>query len=81
MIQNDAIISILVTQKILNLSLTLMMQFDRIISKSYHSFMKCKGKNENVMMKRKMQGQKRKMQERHKRLLLGSLRASRAINN
>ena len=39
-----------------------MIQFDRIISKSYHSFMKCKGKNENVMMKRKMQGQKRKMQ-------------------
>ena len=32
MIQNDAIVSILVTQKILNLSQTLMPQFDAIIS-------------------------------------------------
>ena len=32
MIQNDAIVSILVTQKILNLSQTLMPQFDTIIS-------------------------------------------------
>jgi len=31
MIQNDAIVSILVTQKILNLSQTLMPQFDTII--------------------------------------------------
>ena len=74
MIQNDAIISILVTPKILKLSLTIMMQFDTIISiyvrhdvilqhvlTFFDSFMKIQG--------------------RHKKLFLGSLRAIRAIKS
>ena len=37
--------------------------------------------DENARMKMKMQGQKRKIQGQHKKLFLGSLRASRAIKN